>query len=173
MFSIDRDPLKAQPLVGPNRARVVPVDIQADVRHLPAQLLTQRRRRNGRQPAPSQSRTVRIVLCSPMKSRNIHLYAARKLGYGTASEGVSRFIKPILTVIATARQYGIDLMRCLPRRDAGATSGDCRLWRYCGIQPQLPLDSPPEQISRVVYVLPFWVRLLSFVMSASSPSANL
>ena len=34
----------------------------------------------------------------------------RKLSYGTASEGGSRFVERILTVIATARQQGVDLM---------------------------------------------------------------
>ncbi|MEO1441219.1 MAG: transposase [Chloroflexota bacterium] len=34
----------------------------------------------------------------------------RKLCYGTASENGSRFVERILTVIATARQQGVDLM---------------------------------------------------------------
>jgi transposase len=34
----------------------------------------------------------------------------RKLSYGTASESGSRFVERILTLVATARQQGIDLM---------------------------------------------------------------
>jgi len=37
----------------------------------------------------------------------------RKLSYGTASESGSRFVERILSVVATARQQGLDLMRYL------------------------------------------------------------
>ena len=42
-----------------------------------------------------------------------HAVIWRKLSYGTASEGGSRFVERTLTVIATARQQGVDLMRYL------------------------------------------------------------
>ena len=42
-----------------------------------------------------------------------HAVIWRKLSYGTASEDGSRFVERILTVIATARQQGVDLMHYL------------------------------------------------------------
>lgn len=58
----------------------------------------------------------------------------RKLCYGTASERGSRFVERLLTVIATARQQGHDVLDFL--------STALRAYRYGQVSPPLLLDLP-------------------------------